>query len=149
MPNGVNPNIEASRDASRADRGPRSVGSRAPARYRTDVRSRSGPGGPMSAVDRAAEDDSIAVADALSALAFMGDLSMGQPTDHSPRVAWLAVRLARCSAASAAQLEHTAQVALLRWSGCTANAPEVAVAGDLEVWARRSEEHTSELQSPT
>ena len=32
----------------------------------------------------------ITVFDAVRALAFIGDLSMGQPTDHSLRTAWLA-----------------------------------------------------------
>ena len=39
----------------------------------------------------------VRVFDAVKALAFIGDLSMGQPTDHSIRTAWLAVRLARAA----------------------------------------------------
>ena len=83
-------------------------------------------------------DSRIPVFDAVKALAFVGDLSMGQPVDHSVRTAWLASRLAE-----AASLDDTAQgdaacVALLRWSGCTANAPEFAnLLGD-DVVGRRA-----------
>ncbi len=72
------------------------------------------------------EDDQVDLADALHALAFMGDLSMGQPVDHSTRVAMLACKLARCLGLEAASCRDVMQVALLRWSGCTANASEVA-----------------------
>lgn len=65
------------------------------------------------------------VHDAMHALAFVGDLSMGQPCNHSRRVAALARRLAQ--ALGRAELAADASsVALLRWSGCTANAGEVA-----------------------
>jgi HD-GYP domain-containing protein (c-di-GMP phosphodiesterase class II) len=72
------------------------------------------------------EDDTVDLADALRALAFMGDLSMGQPVDHSTRVAMLACKLARCLGLDDALCRDVMQVALLRWSGCTANAVEVA-----------------------
>jgi hypothetical protein len=39
----------------------------------------------------------LRVFDAVKALAFIGDLSMGQPTDHSLRTAWLAAQLARAA----------------------------------------------------
>ncbi len=71
-------------------------------------------------------DDQIDLLDALRALAFMGDLSMGQPVDHSPRVAWLACQLARAIGLDDASVEDIRCVALLRWSGCTANATDVA-----------------------
>jgi HD-GYP domain-containing protein (c-di-GMP phosphodiesterase class II) len=64
----------------------------------------------------------IPVLDAVLALAFVGDLSMGQPTDHSPRTAGLAARLAATSGGSEADCDAAYCVALLRWSGCTANA---------------------------
>ena len=76
--------------------------------------------------------DLVPVLDAIRALAFVGDLSMGQPVDHSTRTAWLAARIAE-AAGHAASLSDThineaidaaLCVALLRWSGCTANAPE-------------------------
>ena len=60
--------------------------------------------------------------DAIRALAFVGDLSMGQPTDHSLRTAWLAAQLARATGEGDALAATAAQAALLRWSGCTANA---------------------------
>ena len=72
------------------------------------------------------EDDKVDLVDALHALAFMGDLSMGQPVDHSPRVAMLACKLARCLGLDEASCRDVVHVALLRWSGCTANASEVA-----------------------
>jgi len=64
----------------------------------------------------------IRVLDAVKALAFIGDLSMGQPTDHSPRTAWLAARLAEEAGLGDAQCGVVKEVSLLRWSGCTANA---------------------------
>lgn len=73
----------------------------------------------------------IQVFDAVKAIAFVGDLSMGQPIDHSARAAWLATQLASALGFDAQLQTHVAYVALLRWSGCTANAPEVAdVMGD-------------------
>ncbi len=71
-------------------------------------------------------DDRIDLLDALRALAFMGDLSMGQPVDHSPRVAWLACELARAIGLDDAVVDDVRCIALLRWSGCTANATDVA-----------------------
>lgn len=72
------------------------------------------------------DDTTIAVFDAVRALAFIGDLSMGQPTDHSLRTAWLAEMIATAAGCEASQVEAARHVALLRWSGCTANAQEFA-----------------------
>lgn len=67
----------------------------------------------------------------MKAIAFVGDLSMGQPTDHSPRVAWLARHLAHAVGLSPLEAEAASEASLLRWSGCTANAPEFsALLGD-------------------
>lgn len=73
--------------------------------------------------DHAARVD---VGDAVMALALVGDLSMGQPLDHSVRTAWLACELAAQAGLGAAAQAQAHTVALLRWSGCTANAPEIA-----------------------
>ena len=62
----------------------------------------------------------IRVLDAVKALAFVGDLSMGQPTDHSMRTGWLAARLAADADHDDAQCGIVKEVSLLRWSGCTA-----------------------------
>ncbi|WP_337057937.1 HD domain-containing phosphohydrolase [Pseudomonas sp. USHLN015] len=59
---------------------------------------------------------------ALAAIAQVGDLSMGQPLGHSLRVARLAGQLAQARRADPGQVKVVEQVALLRWSGCTANA---------------------------
>lgn len=59
----------------------------------------------------------------IGALAFAGDLSMGQPTDHSPRCALLAHRILRAAGIADGEAT-TVRLALLRWSGCTANAAE-------------------------
>jgi HD-GYP domain-containing protein (c-di-GMP phosphodiesterase class II)/DNA-binding CsgD family transcriptional regulator len=59
-------------------------------------------------------------------LAFVGDLSMGQPIDHSERTAWLAAQLAAVLGYEGELQTHVVYVSLLRWSGCTANAPEIA-----------------------
>jgi len=80
------------------------------------MRSRSGP---------------VPVFDGVRALAFIGDLSMGQPTDHSPRVARLACRIAHAAGLGDGMIHAVQDAALLRWSGCTANAPGFAdVLGD-------------------
>jgi HD-GYP domain-containing protein (c-di-GMP phosphodiesterase class II)/DNA-binding CsgD family transcriptional regulator len=68
----------------------------------------------------------VDVHDAVKALAFVGDLSMGQPIDQSARTAWLAAQLAAALGHGAEVQANSRQVALLRWSGCTANAPEFA-----------------------
>lgn len=62
--------------------------------------------------------------DVIRSLAFVGDLAMGQPTNHSPRTAWIAGQLARETEADGEDRKRAVTVALLRWSGCTANAPE-------------------------
>lgn len=64
--------------------------------------------------------------DVIRSIAFVGDLSMGQPTDHSPRAAWIAGQLARAVGVDDSTCTEATAVALLRWSGCTANAPEFA-----------------------
>jgi HD-GYP domain-containing protein (c-di-GMP phosphodiesterase class II) len=80
----------------------------------------------------------IQVFDAIRALAFVGDLSMGQPIDHSTRTAWLASQLAAATGQGEDTQGHVACVSLLRWSGCTANAPEFAdLLGD-DVGGRRT-----------
>lgn len=71
-------------------------------------------------------DSNVAVLDVIRAIAFVGDLAMGQPTDHSPRAAWMAGQLARETGVDQASCTRATAVALLRWSGCTANAPEFA-----------------------
>lgn len=68
----------------------------------------------------------VPLLDVIRSLAFVGDLAMGQPIDHSPRVAWMAGQLARTVGADNALCTQATTVALLRWSGCTANAPEFA-----------------------
>ena len=69
--------------------------------------------------------------DAVKALAFIGDLSMGQPTDHSLRTAWLALQLAQAAGFALEDRHAVAEASLLRWSGCTANANGFAqVLGD-------------------
>lgn len=68
----------------------------------------------------------IRVFDAVKALAFIGDLSMGQPTDQSLRTAWLAARVAQALEFDAPARAAVVEASLLRWSGCTANAPGFA-----------------------
>ncbi|MGE8358923.1 HD domain-containing phosphohydrolase [Pseudomonas sp.] len=64
----------------------------------------------------------ISLNGALRAIAQVGDLSMGQPLGHSMRVARLARLFAEARGGDAEQLRVVEQIALLRWSGCTANA---------------------------
>jgi HD-GYP domain-containing protein (c-di-GMP phosphodiesterase class II)/DNA-binding CsgD family transcriptional regulator len=72
------------------------------------------------------EQADVRVLDAAKSLAFVGDLSMGQPTDHSLRTAWLAAQLVGEAGLGSAQCDVAKNVSLLRWSGCTANAPGFA-----------------------
>ncbi|WP_116519981.1 HD domain-containing phosphohydrolase [Achromobacter insuavis] len=67
-------------------------------------------------------DSALELTDAVLAMAFIGDLSMGRATDHSRRTACLAGLLAAAHGAGVAGQDHARAVALLRWSGCTANA---------------------------
>lgn len=69
-------------------------------------------------------DSAAALLDVVRSLAFVGDLSMGQPTDHSLRAAWMAGQLAEAIGGDEAACSRATAVTLLRWSGCTANAPE-------------------------
>ena len=71
-------------------------------------------------------EDLMALDDALRALASMGDLSMGQPLDHSQRVAALSAQMARHLGWDDTLARQVHETALLRWTGCTANATEVA-----------------------
>ena len=80
----------------------------------------------MPASDSHSSDSHVQVFDAVKALAFVGDLSMGQPIDHSARTGWLAAQLATALGLDAQVQTHALYVSLLRWSGCTANAPEFA-----------------------
>src|SRR5262245_35559102 len=68
----------------------------------------------------------LQVFDAVRALAFVGDLSMGQPSDHSTRTAWLADRLATTEGFGAYERSAIRQAARLRCSGHTANGPGFA-----------------------
>ena len=85
----------------------------------------------MPMTDDNADFSPLRVFDAVKALAFIGDLSMGQPTDHSPRTGWLAARLAQDARLDASTIDTVREASLLRWSGCTANAAGFAdVFGD-------------------
>ena len=81
--------------------------------------------------DADASHATLRIFDSVRAIAFIGDLSMGQPTDHSLRTAWLGVRLAGAAGLGASACDTVREVSLLRWSGCTANAAGFAqVFGD-------------------
>lgn len=80
----------------------------------------------------------ISLDGALAAIAQVGDLSMGQPLGHSRRVARLARMLAQQAQGEGEHLRVVEQIALLRWSGCTANADGFAhLLGD-DVEGRRA-----------
>ena len=82
--------------------------------------------------------DTATLSQAMGLLAIVGDLSMGQPIDGSERAARLAVRVAAAAGADAAACEHARMVALLRWSGCTANAAGFAAMMGDDVGARHA-----------
>jgi len=82
-------------------------------------------------IDDDAGHTPLRVFDSVKALAFIGDLSMGQPTDHSLRTGWLAARLAEAAGIDATACDTVREASMLRWSGCTANAAGFAdVFGD-------------------
>ena len=58
----------------------------------------------------------------LGCLAFGGDLSMGQPIDHSPRTALLANRILMELGYGPDVASRAGALSLIRWAGCTANA---------------------------
>ncbi|RFU48958.1 HD domain-containing phosphohydrolase [Paraburkholderia sp. DHOC27] len=83
-------------------------------------------------------DSGVNAYDAVKALAFIGDLSMGQPTDHSVRTAWLAFQLARALDFDAGGCDTVREASLLRWSGCTANAAGFADAFGDDIASREA-----------
>ncbi|MGY2377497.1 HD domain-containing phosphohydrolase [Pseudomonas sp. SDO524_S393] len=68
------------------------------------------------------DGDCIEMDGAILALSMVGDLSMGQPFGQSRRTARLVQWLAQTCHGNDEHVEIGRQVALLRWSGCTANA---------------------------
>jgi HD-GYP domain-containing protein (c-di-GMP phosphodiesterase class II)/DNA-binding CsgD family transcriptional regulator len=73
----------------------------------------------------------IRLTEVLAALALATDLGMGQPSGHAMQTTVLAVRLARALGLSETEISDVCNVALLRYIGCTADAPEIArLAGD-------------------
>lgn len=80
----------------------------------------------------------ISLSGALGAISLVGDLSMGQPLGHSQRVARLARTLAQAMHGEGEHLTTAQQVALLRWSGCTANADGFAQLLGNDVDGRRA-----------
>jgi hypothetical protein len=76
----------------------------------------------MSGGNDMSAGDCIELEDAILALSMVGDLSMGQPFDQSRRTARLVLMLAQACNGAGEHTEIGRQVALLRWSGCTANA---------------------------
>lgn len=80
----------------------------------------------------------VPVLDAIRAIAFVGDLAMGQPTDHSLRTAWIASRLAQVTEGYEDLCSQASIIALLRWSGCTANAHEFALTFGDDISQRQS-----------
>ncbi|MBY0239443.1 MAG: LuxR C-terminal-related transcriptional regulator [Burkholderiaceae bacterium] len=77
----------------------------------------------------------VPLSTALTLLARMGDLSMGQPLDHSEQAASCAAWLAR---EAGADVTTCVQVALLRWVGCTANADDIAALMEDDIQGRRA-----------
>ena len=82
--------------------------------------------------------DTVTLSQAMGLLAIVGDLSMGQPIDASSRAARLAWRIAKAAGADPAACLHAHMVAQLRWSGCTANAAEVAALLGDDIGARHA-----------
>lgn len=68
----------------------------------------------------------VPTAELLSCLSVAGGLSMGLPADHGARVAVLADRIATAAGSEPADRGAAVVAALLRWTGCTANASEFA-----------------------
>lgn len=82
--------------------------------------------------------DTVALQQAMAALAAGGDLAMGQPPGASERAARLALRVARAAGASPGACAHAALAARLRWCGAGATAAGAArLLGD-DVGARHA-----------
>jgi len=79
------------------------------------------------------ERGQVRLAELLMALAAATDLGMGQPAGHAAETALLSVRLARAFGLSDGAAAHVLYTALLRYVGCTADAPEVASAAGDEI----------------
>ncbi|CAM2154369.1 LuxR family transcriptional regulator [Pararobbsia alpina] len=92
----------------------------------------------QTSVSDAIASPTVRVFDAVRALAFIGDLSMGQPTDHSLRTAWLAAQIAQAAELGEAACVAVREASLLRWSGCTANAAGFADALGDDVASREA-----------
>ena len=75
----------------------------------------------------------VRLAELLTALAAATDLGMGQPAGHAVQTALLSVRLARTFGLSSGAVADVLYTALLRYVGCTADAPEVAFAAGDEI----------------
>lgn len=76
--------------------------------------------------------------DVIRAIAFIGDLAMGQPIDHSMQAAWIASRISKTIGESNQRQTEASLVALLRWSGCTANTPEFSQLFGDDITGRQS-----------
>src|ERR671933_609315 len=73
-----------------------------------------------------AASGAVRVSEVAAALSNAGDLAMGQPVAHGLRASILAVRLADAVGTDTETADAAYYTALLRWSGCTANAHEFA-----------------------
>lgn len=73
----------------------------------------------------------------LGAIAFAGDLTMGQPPEHSPTTACLAAKIAELDGASPSTIARAAQLGMIRWGGCTANADGFASLFGDDILGRR------------
>jgi HD-GYP domain-containing protein (c-di-GMP phosphodiesterase class II) len=81
-------------------------------------------------VVRSPDDDGLRLTELVAAISLATDLVMGQPLEHALRTCRLAVTVAGHLGLDAATTADVHYVALLRFLGCTADAPESAhVAG--------------------
>ena len=77
-------------------------------------------------VGHSPDDDGLRLTELVAALSLATDLVMGQPLEHALRTCRLAVTLANHLGLDAATAADVHYVALLRFLGCTADAPETA-----------------------
>ncbi len=82
------------------------------------------------------ESNGLRRSEILGALSLAADLGMGHPTDLGLRTCVVAVRLARALGANATEVRETYDLALLRFSGCTADSDLAARAFGDEIVAR-------------
>jgi HD-GYP domain-containing protein (c-di-GMP phosphodiesterase class II) len=95
-------------------------------------------------------DSSVRLAEVIATLSLATDLGMGQPPQYALRSCLLAIRLGDALGLDEDDLNDVYYLALLRFAGCTADAPLAAAAfgGDAFDTALRAMADFTDLKTP-